>query len=361
MSEQLQVPVPFVVFSLPRSRTAWLSRYLTYGPWVCGHEEVRYLRSMEDIQSWFMQPFIGSVESDAMFWWRLIERYAPGCRVLVVRRPVPDVVESLLRLGVGERGPHIMNLMRKMDAKLDQITARMPNVLSVEYDELQTEEGCKRLFEHCLLMHHDPAWWQYWIGVNVQVNVHARLRYATTYTKQIIRMRDLATYHVLADMHSRHEKAPYGALEIKEESFETSFPDAQKLFTDHCVEIGEPPDEWTRNNIPILAMMDKMGLLQIMTARANGQMFGYLVSMVGTKVGEEFEDKTATHTLFYASKEWPGAGMKLLRASLARLKERGVEEVYMRSGVGAGARIETVYKRMGAEYEGRLFKLRLVP
>ncbi len=28
---------PFVVFGLPRSRTAWLSRFLTYGDWVCGH------------------------------------------------------------------------------------------------------------------------------------------------------------------------------------------------------------------------------------------------------------------------------------------------------------------------------------
>lgn len=36
----------FVVFSMPRSRSAWLARFLSYGDWHCGHDEIRHFRSL---------------------------------------------------------------------------------------------------------------------------------------------------------------------------------------------------------------------------------------------------------------------------------------------------------------------------
>src|SRR5580700_2793042 len=90
---------PFLVLALPRSRTTWLSRFLTYGPWSCSHEQARYIRSLEDARAWLGQPFTGSAETSVARWWRLIQRVRPDVRVVVVRRPIPEVIASLERLG----------------------------------------------------------------------------------------------------------------------------------------------------------------------------------------------------------------------------------------------------------------------
>jgi hypothetical protein len=166
-----------------------------------------------------------------------------------------------------------------------------------------------------------------------------------------------ARHQALADLTAKPDGIGDG-LVIQEESFEPVWRDGAQMFEDHCVASGEPPDEWTRKNIPVLATMDRLGLLQVLTARANGKLFGYLVTMVGSVLSET-RDRSATHTLFYADSHWPGAGLRLQRTALAVLKAKGIEDVYMRSGLGPGSRIEVLYRRLGAEPEGRLFKIKL--
>jgi hypothetical protein len=134
--------------------------------------------------------------------------------------------------------------------------------------------------------------------------------------------------------------------------------DAQNLMSDHCLMIGQPADEWTRNNIPLMQAMDDQGSLQVLTARANGKLFGYLVSILGPST-ESTTTRSATQVQFFASKEWPGAGLRLQREALHRLKAKGINEVIMRSWMGPGAKIETLYKRLGAELDGQLYRIRL--
>ena len=96
MSESL----PFVVFALPRSRTFWASRFLSYGGWACGHDEALHVRALDDVRSWFAQPYVGTVETAAAPFWRLLHAVCPQAKVVVIRRPVSDVVTSLMALGV---------------------------------------------------------------------------------------------------------------------------------------------------------------------------------------------------------------------------------------------------------------------
>jgi hypothetical protein len=356
MTETL-VP-PFLVLGLPRSRTAWLSKFLSYGPWTCGHDEIRHCRTLEDVRSWFMQPFIGSAETLGATWWRLIPKVAPGCRVLVVRRPVLEVVDSLLHLGVPvDQRPGLLQRLRAADAKLDQVEARLPRVVSVQYRDLAQAEICRRVFEHCLVIPFDLDWWQHWNSIRVEADTRAVFRYWAAHWLQMQRLAIEARHHILADLIARPDQVGDG-LVIQEESFEPVYREGRQMFEDHCVASGEAPDAWTRENIPVLETMDRMGLLQVMTARANGKLFGYLVTMVGTLLADSI-DRSATHTLFYADKAWPGAGLRLQRAALAALKAKGIEEVFMRSGLGPGSRVEVLYRRLGAEPEGRLFKIRL--
>ncbi len=140
---------PFAVFSLPRSRSAWLSRFLTYGEWSCGHEEIRNLRSIDDIKLWFSQPNTGTVETAGAPWWRTMLKFAPDTKVVVVRRPVEEVFDSLMALpGVTFDPAVLMPLLYKLDCKLNQIEARIPNELSVRFADLADEAVCARVFEH---------------------------------------------------------------------------------------------------------------------------------------------------------------------------------------------------------------------
>lgn len=352
-------PPPFLVMGLPRSRTAWFSKFLTYGPWICGHDQIRYFRSLEDIRSWCMQPFIGSAETIGAQYWRLIPRYLPDGRVLIVRRPVVEVVESILKQGVvGIDRAKLMGNMRRMDAKLDQAEARLPDCITVNFDELNDPEVCRVAFEHCLGLPFNYKWWEYWNAINVQVSFEATMRYIWTHMVQMHRLDLMAKHQMMTDLVVRPRQQIRDGLDIQEESFEASFPDSQRLAAEHCMMIGDPPDEWTRNNIPMLQKMDQVGRLQVLTARANGKMFGYLVSMLGETL-DSASARSATHTLFFASKEWPGAGLRLAREATRRLKSKGFNEIIMRSGLGVGAKVETIWKRIGADFDGKIFKVKL--
>jgi len=96
------------------------------------------MRSLDDIQAWFSQPHIGTAETAGAPWWRLLDRFAPNARVLVVRRPRAEVVQSLLNIpALAFDRDKLDAIMLKLDRSLDQIEARLPNVLSVSFDSLK--------------------------------------------------------------------------------------------------------------------------------------------------------------------------------------------------------------------------------
>lgn len=356
---EFKVPAPFLVMALPRSRTAWLSKFLSFKPWVCGHEQVRYFRSLDDARTWFMQPYIGSAETLAAPYWRLLPRYAPDCRVLIVRRPVRDVVESIMRFSItGMERDKLTESMKRLNAKLDQVEARYHNCISVNFDELGDFEVCDIIFQHCLGINLSEAWFRYWSPINVQIDLDAAMRYVWTHMVPLMRVNYAAKHQMMADLQSKPRPQPDDGLIVAEERFPESFKEAQAMFEDHCVAVGELPDEWTKNNIELLYQMDAVGKLQILTARSNGQLFGYLVTMLGAEL-DNAAIKSATHTLFYASDRWPGAGLRLQREALIRLRQKGFNEVLMRSGHGPGGKVETLYKRIGANFDGKIFRIML--
>jgi hypothetical protein len=66
------------------------------------------------------------------------------------------------------------------------------------------------------------------------------------------------------------------------------------------------------------------------------------------------------HLPFFASKDMPGVGMKLQRASIEALRQRGVGELLMKAGVrGDGPRLGSMFRRLGAEDCGQLYRIAL--
>jgi hypothetical protein len=348
---------PFLVLGLPRSRTAWLSRFLTYGDHICGHEQLRYMRSLDDVKAWFQQPHIGSAETAAAPFWRLIGKVAPDCKIVVVRRPAHEVFASLTNLGIPFDGDTLGKSLRRLNRKLDQIEARL-DVLTVNYADLATEATCKAVFEHCLPYAFDADHWRSLQGVNIQCDMRAMMRYAVTHAQHLDKLAACAKHRILADMALK----PSGDMEgmtFQVESVEDWQRDGRRLFEDHCALVGEDPREWTQKNWDLFRTIEQGGGMQITTARSNGRMFGYLMTLVSPSLVSA-GITSAYNTTFYADPTFPGLGAKLQRESLAMLKKRGVHDVFFEAGSrGSGARIGSLYKRLGAHDHGQVYRLPL--
>lgn len=349
---------PFVIFGLPRSRTAWLSKFLTYGDWTCGHEEIRHCRSLDDVKSWLAQPLTGTAETAAAPFWRLLTKLSPEARIVVVRRPVGDVLASLGRVGCAFDSAILNRVITRLDRKLDQLTSRASNVLSVTFEELSTEAGCARVFEHCLPYKHDPAWWAHMAGHNVQAHMPALMRYMHAYKPQLDKLAEQVKVYSIAAFNAKPFREP-DDLVIREETLEVVLRDAQHLMREHCSVVGEAPTAVAGKNWDLMRELEGADAHQILTARCNGKIFGYLMTVLGPSLVSP-DIKMACHTIFFASPAIPGLGRKLLHAAEGIVKDKGATEIIFRAGVvGDGPRLESAYRRMGAEPCGKMFRKQL--
>lgn len=350
-------PPPFIIYALPRSRTYWLSRFLTCGGWSCGHEELRHVRELGDLDRWFSQPRIGTAETAAAPWWRLVQKTCPEIRTLVVRRPVEEVVESLFATGLPFDRDKLTYTMRRLDSKLSQIAARVPGALVVDYPSLAHTATLQQVFSFC---HSGDASPDRWLAtlcpVNLQVDLGALLRYFLTFQEPLVRLGKIAKHRMLADLHVGREPQAQG-FTFSQEPFDVFYRDAQGLFAEHLCQVGEAPDAFQGKNLPLLRELDSLGCLQITTARSNGKMFGYLMVVVGPSL-EAPQQLVGTNTTFFSSV--PGIGEKLQRASLEALRLNGVSLVNFQAGVrGSGPRLGALYQRLGAIPSGQTYSLAL--
>ena len=349
---------PFIVYAMPRSRSYWLSRYLSFGDWRAGHDELKSMRSLDDVRSWFNQPCIGSVETAAAPWWRLAPSIHPGLRTVILRRPVAEVLASFDKLHVvADRSLLERNLYR-IEYKLSQIEKRVPNVLSTSFAELQTEAGCARVFEFCLPYKHDAERWLRFSAVNMQIDMIGMLRYIKAHEPQLTKLAKTAKHESVASMTKPIK--PDDGMTYQLEDFETFLRDGVHLFNEHATLVGEAPDAFSLRNLDLGRALNRAGRMHLMTARSNGRMFGYLMTLLSPSPDVPGE-LWATATTTFASPDAPGVGWKLHRATVASLRRRPeVRQFAMRAGVrGDGPRLGVFARRLGAQPAGELYTLSL--
>jgi hypothetical protein len=346
----------FIVLGLPRSRTAWLAKFLTYGDYICGHEELRHARSLDDVKTWIGMGYVGSAETAAAPWWRTLLRLAPDVRVVIVRRPVRDVVESLVRLGFDPASSE--PVMRRLEAKLRQAAKRIPGALVVEFDALNDEAICAKVFEHCLPYKYDSLHWARWASVNVQCDMRMMTRYAVAFRPQLEKLASVAKHYELKELVLKPVTDPE-TVTLQVEDCATWRKDGKKLFEEHCAIVGEDPREWQTKNWALFDALERIGAMQIVTARSNGRMFGYLMTVLSPSLVND-GILSATNTTFYADPGLPGLGGKIQRFALQELRDRGVNEVFWEAGKrGSGPRIGALYRRLGAAEHGETYRLQL--
>jgi hypothetical protein len=305
------------------------------------------------VASWFSQSHTGSVETGAAPWWRLVPK---NVRVATVRRPVAEVADSLAALGFDRAT--ILPLMVRLDRKLDQIERRVPDVLSVSFDELNTKAGIARIFEHCLPYQFDEKWWGSLTPVNMQIDMRAMVRYASAFRPQMEKIAAIAKRAIVTGF-GPHKVIGREDVTLQQESCETWFRDGKRLFEEHAIQLGEAPDGYLQKNWNVMHAMDRLGCMQIITARCNGRMVGYYVCYLAPAT-DDASILSALQISIFVSKDFTGLATKLQRASIEALRAKGVGEVCFRAGVKAdGARMATLYRRIGAEHIGQMYRLPL--
>lgn len=105
--------------------------------------------------------------------------------------------------------------------------------------------------------------------------------------------------------------------------------------------------------------IDEIGNMQVTVARCNGRIFGYLITLISPSIEKERECN-AVDTAFFASPDVPGLGKRIMVASIEKLKERGVHDLFLRKGTHESApKLEKLIRGTGAVYCGELFCLDL--
>lgn len=138
---------PFLILAMPRSRSYWVSRFLSYDGIEVEHDPSRFFRGHGDLRDFFIQGRCG-VDTALGYIWPTPEPLP--ARVASLSRPLGDVYNSLRRL----REPFD-------ETRLELLYDILGSVRGAQftYLGLETEAECRRLFEWALRKPFDRDWW----------------------------------------------------------------------------------------------------------------------------------------------------------------------------------------------------------
>lgn len=186
----------FVIFSLPRSRSAWMAHWLASQGDKVGHDIGIECETVGDFLGSFRAGLEGTCETGSMFGWRLLREAMPQVRLAVVRRPLPEVMASLSRWGLG--GPLLQAEMEVRDSLLDSIST-LPGTLSLPWTELGDPAAAKGLWEFCLPERElDWELWERMTWTNIQVDMEARLEQLRRNYKKLQRLKAEVAFRQMA-------------------------------------------------------------------------------------------------------------------------------------------------------------------
>src|SRR5215472_4031641 len=126
----------FIIYCLPRSRSAWLVHFLnypfTYPLQPVAHDVAPLCKSVEGfIKAYKEEGMYGSVEIGGMIGWQVIRQELPDLKTIVMRRPLQDVYNSIAALGYTAN----LTSLAEYDAILDLI-AKQKGVHSINSSDL---------------------------------------------------------------------------------------------------------------------------------------------------------------------------------------------------------------------------------
>lgn len=156
------------VLGTPRSRTAWLATFLSYQGVEVEHEASSLWKGLADLDAAMLRPSYGVSDTCLGLLWKHLT--GKGQKVVVIRRSLPKVQESFHKLGINTD----MGMLELLDRHLQEAGYFLTKH-SYWFEDLHSEEVCKRIFEYCLEKPWDREWWLGLRGKNIQCDVESML------------------------------------------------------------------------------------------------------------------------------------------------------------------------------------------
>lgn len=159
---------PFFVLSLPRSRSKWVSEFLSFAGKRCGHDLAVECGSVKEFELAVGQ-FDGTAETGAVLGWRMLRERWPAAKLVTIHRSAREVAGSFLRAGWDVDLAELA-----MREQLLLACAQSGGVLSLTFEQLGNFDACEALFGHCLDLGLE---WDYWAEMNarnIQIDLSER-------------------------------------------------------------------------------------------------------------------------------------------------------------------------------------------
>ncbi len=159
---------PFVVLSLPRSRSAWLAHYLSAGgEHQIGHNLSLDCASIAEFET-KLERVEGTVETGAVLGWRLLRQRLPETKLVTLHRPTIEIVASFARFGMAVDRNEL-----EIRASMLEACSRAPGVDSIWWSDLSDPNCAKWIFELLLGCSWSPEWFASVVGLNIQIDMIA--------------------------------------------------------------------------------------------------------------------------------------------------------------------------------------------
>lgn len=160
----------FMILSLPRSRSCWLSAFLSYEGRRCGHDLLVHSNSIAEFGR-KLDAHHGSCETGAMLGWRLLADRYREMRFVLIRRSVEDVLRSIEAKGITIP----ISTLVERDEMLEAM-GQLPGVRQYAFADLNNEEVMKEIWQFCLgSVEWDREWWMQMCKINIQIDLGQRL------------------------------------------------------------------------------------------------------------------------------------------------------------------------------------------
>jgi hypothetical protein len=142
----------FFITGLPRTRTAWLANLFTYGSSYCFHEPASRHGDYLGIRTEIMErqgEYIGVSDCSLPFYYQDLAETLPGQRLLIVERPIEDVMESLdaWMAGTPYDEGKLLNILNVTKEKLEWMKHYYENK-TVGFDELENFEVIREVWDY---------------------------------------------------------------------------------------------------------------------------------------------------------------------------------------------------------------------
>ena len=136
----------FFVLGLPRSRTYWLSRFLSTPTCVVEHEAAMHYDSLDALHAGMKD---GMCDTSLLLRWKDLKG-----KIVLIERPAAEVEESLNRLYPNPRRKALLT------CAWDALQEAKRSHHCIQYDDLRQEAVCQWLFEHLTEERFDRLRWK---------------------------------------------------------------------------------------------------------------------------------------------------------------------------------------------------------